>query len=60
MALLSGCESSYEVAEYLDITEEFLEEALDYYHEKYGCYIELDQCDLYFEPTLLVLPHDGD
>ena len=31
-----GCRNRYEVAEYLDVTEEFLQEALDSFKEIYG------------------------
>ena len=31
-----GCRSRYEIAEHLGVTEEFLQECLDYFHEKYG------------------------
>ncbi|MFB7142036.1 ImmA/IrrE family metallo-endopeptidase [Gottfriedia sp. NPDC056225] len=32
----NGCTNRFEVAEFLDVTEEFLQEALDRYIEKYG------------------------
>lgn len=32
----SGCRNRYEIAEYLDVTEEFLQEAIDSYKEIYG------------------------
>ena len=32
----SGCRNRYEIAEYLDVTEEFLQEAIDSYKEMYG------------------------
>lgn len=45
-----GCRNRYEVAEYLDVTEEFLQEALDTYKEKYGIYRKVDNYIVYFEP----------
>lgn len=33
-----GCRNQYEMAEYLDITEEYLEDALMHYRSKYGIY----------------------
>ena len=33
-----GCKNQYEMAEYLNITEIFLKEALAYYKERYGIY----------------------
>ncbi|SHE61351.1 ImmA/IrrE family metallo-endopeptidase [Clostridium fallax] len=50
-----GCKGRYELAEYLNITEEFLQEALDYYKSKYGSWYELDNYIIRFEPTLGVL-----
>ena len=45
-----GCRNRYEIAEYLDVTEEFLQEALDTYKEKYGIYWKVDNYIVYFEP----------
>lgn len=45
-----GCRNRYEIAEYLDITEEYLEEALKYYRSKYGVYATFDRYVIYFEP----------
>ena len=35
-AIQHGCKNRYEVAEYLEVTEEFLQEAIDRYKEIYG------------------------
>lgn len=35
-AAKAGCRNAYEVAEYLDVTEEYLMEALAAYRRKYG------------------------
>ena len=45
-----GCRNRYEIAEYLEVTEQFLQEALDTYKEKYGIYTEVDCYVVYFEP----------
>ena len=45
-----GCRNRYEIAEYLEVTESFLQEALDTYKEKYGPYIKVDRYVVYFEP----------
>jgi hypothetical protein len=45
-----GCRNRYEVAEYLGVTEQFLEEALIVYKEKYGPYTKLDKYMICFEP----------
>ena len=45
-----GCRNRYEIAEYLEVTEQFLQEALDTYKEKYGPYTKVDRYVVYFEP----------
>lgn len=47
-----GCYSLYETADYLNVTEEFLEEALKYYKNKYGDCTTIDNYIIYFEPYL--------
>ena len=42
----------YEMAEYLDLTEEFLSEALQYYRSKYGVCTTINNYIIYFEPSL--------
>ena len=49
------CRSRYELAEYLEVSEDFLQEALDCYREKYGVYTELDGYVIYFDPCLIVM-----
>lgn len=49
-----GCTSRYEVAEFLDVTEEFLEEAIQCYREKYGVYTTVDNYTVYFIPNLII------
>ena len=49
------CLNKCDMAEYLDVTEEFLQEALDYYKQKYGCYVTIDHYVIYFEPCLAVV-----
>lgn len=44
------CANRYEIAEYLGVTEEFLQKAIDYYHSKYGILYQLDNYVIYFEP----------
>lgn len=46
----SGVRNRYELAEFLEVTEEFLEEALEYFKQKYGAFITLDNYIVYFEP----------
>ena len=49
------CQSRHEMAELLDVTEEFLEEAICYYREKYGQQIRYGNYVIYFEPYLAVM-----
>ncbi len=49
------CRSCYDLAEYLEVSEDFLQEALECYREKYGVYTELDGYVIYFEPCLIVM-----
>ena len=46
----AGCRNLYEMAEYLDATEEYLKEAIDCYRSKYGLCISVDNYIIYFEP----------
>ncbi len=45
-----GCQNQFEIAEHLNITEEFLVECLNYYKEKYGVCTKQDNYLIYFEP----------
>lgn len=49
------CNSLAESAEYLDVTEDFLNDALSYYKNKYGVSVTVDNYVIYFEPSLGVL-----
>lgn len=49
-----GCTNRYETAEYLDVTEEFLEECISCYRKKYGVYKIVDNYIIYFIPNLAV------
>lgn len=58
-----GCRNLHEMAEYLDITEEFLRDALEAYRSKYGHCVIVDNYIIYFEPYLTVADfnyHDTD
>mgnify|MGYP003379396717 FL=1 len=50
-----GCQSYHEMAEYLDVTEEFLRDALEKYRQKYGVCTTVDNYIIYFEPGLGVV-----
>lgn len=45
-----GCRSRYEVAEYLGVTEEFLQDALDQYRSIYGIAHQSEKYLVTFEP----------
>lgn len=49
-----GCSNPHEIAEYLEVTEEFLHEAINCYREKYGVYTTVDNYIIYFIPNLTV------
>lgn len=51
----AGCRNLYEMAEYLEITEEFLKESLDVYKSKYGTCVRTKEFILFFYPTLAVM-----
>ncbi len=44
-----GCANIYEIADYLEVTEMFLKEALLYYYETYGVF-EVDGYKVFFSP----------
>lgn len=47
-----GCHGRTELADFLDVTEEFLQEAIDCYSSKYGVYVMIDNYIISFEPAL--------
>ncbi len=54
-AYKNSCTTLSEASEYLDVTEEFLEESLSYYKSKYGISVKIDNYTIFFEPYLAVL-----
>lgn len=50
-----GCKDKYEIAEYLDVTEEYLEDCIDCYRDKYGECKTIDNYTIYFIPNLMIL-----
>ncbi len=54
-AFRAGCQSRHEVAELLDVTEEYLQECIDCYRDKYGKYVEVDNYTICFIPNLAVM-----
>lgn len=49
-----GCKSRYEIADYLDVTEEYLEECINCYRDKYGACKTVDNYTIYFIPNLMI------
>lgn len=54
-AFQAGCQSCHEMAELLDVTEEYLQECIDCYRDKYGVCTEVDNYTIYFIPNLAVM-----
>ncbi len=54
-AFNAGCQNKYEIAEYLDITDEYLGECISCYRDKYGVYTTIDNYIIYFIPNLVVV-----
>lgn len=50
-----GIRTRYDMAEHLNVTEEFLEEAICHYKQKYGICMEIDEYLVYFEPSFIVV-----
>lgn len=49
-----GCQSRYEIAEYLDVTEEYLQECIDCYRDKYGVSVTVGEYCIVFIPNLAI------
>lgn len=53
------CEDLSDMAEYLEVTEEFLLDALDFYREKYGTGVRVREYYISFEPFFTVMEVDA-
>lgn len=51
----AGCANTYEIAEYLNITEAFLLESLNFYSKEYGQKVTLGRYTLHFNPFGFIL-----
>jgi len=49
------CHDMSEMADYLDVTEEFLKETINYYATKYGTHTTVDNYIVFFAPSFGVL-----
>ena len=54
-AYIHHCQNAFEVAEYLGVTEEFLNDTLTYYKNKYGVCTTIDNYAIIFEPSVAVI-----
>ncbi len=51
----AGCQSCHEIAELLEVTDEYLQECIDCYRDKYGVCTDIDNYTIYFIPRLAVM-----
>ncbi|MGB4437659.1 MAG: hypothetical protein WBJ13_00230, partial [Sedimentibacter sp.] len=54
-AFEARCKDKHEMAEYLNVTEEFLSEALTCYKSKYAISVKIVNYIIYFEPNLYIM-----
>lgn len=50
-----GCRSRHEIAEYLEVTEDFLQETIECYRDKYGIGAVIDNYYIMFIPNLQIM-----
>nr|WP_302597062.1 ImmA/IrrE family metallo-endopeptidase [uncultured Cellulosilyticum sp.] len=48
------CLTRTELANYLEVTEKLLMEAIEYYKQKYGLYVTINEHTIWFEPLRLI------
>ena len=53
-AWIQGCRNRYEIAEYLEVTEDFLQDAIDSYRAKFGIMYNKGEYLIVFEPSLAI------
>lgn len=49
-----GCRNRYEIAEYLNVTEEYLQDCVDCYRDKYGLGTSMGEYYVAFIPNLMI------
>lgn len=52
----NGISGRHDLAQFMEVTEEFLQAALDRYKEKYGLYTSYEQYTIYFDPLGVIEP----
>ncbi|MDD3404490.1 MAG: hypothetical protein PHQ72_14245 [Hespellia sp.] len=50
-----GCQSKHDISDYLNVSEKYLQDAIDCYSRKYGLYTCVDNYIIYFAPNLGVM-----
>lgn len=53
-AFLHGCQNYHDAAEYLDVTEQQVRDAVENYRKKFGIHVEYEGYDITFEPYLII------
>ncbi|MEK3796142.1 ImmA/IrrE family metallo-endopeptidase [Paenibacillus sp. FSL R7-0204] len=53
----SGAKGRFEIAEFINVTEDFLQSALDRFKEKFGVLITIDNYIIYLDPLNVVEVH---
>lgn len=48
-----GVKNRYELSEFLGVPEDFIEEAITYYYQRYGQLIQIDDYTIYFNPLVV-------
>lgn len=51
----ANCRTLHDMADYLNVTEEFLNDAIECYRSKYGICVQVDNYVIGFEPSLYVM-----
>lgn len=55
----ASCRNLHEMAEHLDVPEDYLTEVINCYRSKYGQYVAVDNYMIYFIPQLAVMKIDN-
>jgi Zn-dependent peptidase ImmA (M78 family) len=54
-----GCKNRFELSEFLGVTEQFLEEAINHYKEKHGLFYKIDKYLICFDPLGILEMFEG-
>lgn len=58
-AIEKGALDNFEIAEYLNITNQYLHEAINYHKRRYGLYCRHNNYIVFFEPTVRIVRVDN-